>query len=354
MGKGKETAWFEELEDSDFSVRKKRKGGPSKLDRKKARAEREKGIVSHSNENIVQEDKEPETTILPEEQVEPPEKEEMREDELGPEKKEFLEKFRKDMESGVFVRLEKLKADRHSEKRAEIAEDKFKEGLKQISSREELISYLKSLGMVTVRAKEGTANYFPETIGTVEEVFDKNRNWNELYFEPLRIKVSEIIKKDWKKTPPRNKKTDKFPQKIVDILEAAAKSNGDRRVYNNASTPEDAKEEGQRKANKEKAEEKMKESKKTEKTEKKEPKKELSPEEKEELKDLEKWGKEFWEKMENDKAVWEGYDPEQAEAIKKIETEVTLKKLIAKSEFFKGQEKELAGEILQKIANKEI
>ena len=59
----------------------------------------------------------------------------------------------------------------------------------------------------------------------------------------------------------------------------------------------------------------------------------------------------FWTNLEKE-PVWDDYSPKQKNIILETETEVTLARLIRKSEFLKDQEQEVAKEIMEKIINK--
>ena len=59
----------------------------------------------------------------------------------------------------------------------------------------------------------------------------------------------------------------------------------------------------------------------------------------------------FWTNLEKE-PVWDDYSPKQKNIILETETEVTLARLIRKSEFLKDQEQEVAKEIMEIIINK--
>lgn len=101
--------------------------------------------------------------------------------------------------------LEADKAEKPKETKPEKPEKVMQEikeadlsGMENIQGREELLEYLKQLGEVAVRAKDGYVCFFPAYIQDVKKAFDQKLNWEDIHIVSLRSKIKEIIRKDQK------------------------------------------------------------------------------------------------------------------------------------------------------------
>lgn len=165
-----------------------KKKGTSKLDKTKARQAMERGLTPDSVLPV----EEPEPILKPKIKVETPEPE----PNPGPE-----------------VEI-KQGQESKPEKEKEIKEDDFKEGLKQIKTREELLAYLESLEKTAVRSEKEGSIFFPAYINEVKKSLEGNY---ELDWKTMREKIREIMGN--KETEEKKKISfEEFKEKYKDVL----------------------------------------------------------------------------------------------------------------------------------------
>ena len=188
MGKERKAPWTKGLEDPDFADRgRKKEKGISKLVKKRIARAKKEGLVFN-----------PVLTVKPEPILEPEIKIETPETKSNPKPEAEIKQGQKSK----------------PEREKEIKEEEFKEGLKQIKTREELLAYLESLGNTAVRSEKEGSIFFPAYISEIRKSLESKC---ELDWRTMREKIREITGD--KKTEEKKKLSfEDFKEKYEDIL----------------------------------------------------------------------------------------------------------------------------------------